>query len=96
MTVGIGGMMSLGGVRVMSVRIVRVLRAGGFRFMRNFLVGARDRFVAKRIAAEQRFETASRNARQPKHHTSRRNDAESERKFWLAVSHAFNPLLASS
>ena len=56
-------------LRMMGVRVVRGLHAGG------------SRCDAKLVAAEQLFEVAGRNAGQPKHHTSRRNDAESEREL---------------
>lgn len=45
MAFGIVRMRSLGGIRLMSVRIVRVLLAGGFRFMQIFMAGVRDRLL---------------------------------------------------
>ena len=72
------------------------LGIGGVLVMRMAFVGVCDRLVAVRITAEQRFQVAGRNARQPKHHTSRRNDAETERKLWLAVRHTVSSLLGWS
>lgn len=44
------------------------------------------------IVAAQVPNVAARNRQQPKPDTSRRSDAESERKLLLAVRHAFRPL----
>ena len=50
-------MMGFGVVRVTSVGIVRVLRAGNriLRVMRMFMVLVRRGFASMRVAAEQRF-----------------------------------------
>ena len=85
-------MMGLGGVCVMGILVVRVLCDNScvLRVMRMLVVGVLKSFAAMRFAAEQSFQVASRNARHPKHHTHRRNNAEGERKFWLAVRHVFS------
>lgn len=73
----------------------RVFRS--FRFLRVVAVVMSDClgsvcFRMMMIVAAQVLEAATRNRQQPKPDTSRRSDAESERKLLLAVRHAFSPL----
>lgn len=83
---------AFGSVRMVSVGIVRVRRGGDMLAMRMPFVGLRNSFVAVGLAAKEWFQATGRNRCQPKHHTSRRNDAKSEWKCWLAVRHVVNPL----
>src|SRR5213593_2251505 len=72
--------------------VVRVMRTS---LVRMFAATVHIGFVAVRTAAEQGFKIAGRNARQRKYHRARRDEAESERKLWLAVSHAVSPSSSS-
>ena len=74
---------------------LRVFRSLGFLRV----VARRDEQVSPKrllplvmIVAEQVLDAAIRRRQQPKRDTSRRSDAESERKLLLAVRHAFSPL----
>ena len=66
---------------MMIARTVCVIRVSVYLDVLMFVVFVSNRFAFMRIAAEQRIQVAGRNARQPKHHATRRNDAESDRKF---------------
>ena len=89
------------GVLGIAFRPGRMMGSCAFRVVGLGVVGmlavmVRGCGVAVRVTPDQRFEVAGGNARQPKHHTPRRNDASGERKLCLAARHLVNPLKAPS
>jgi hypothetical protein len=96
MVVGSRGVLADLGVVVMFcvVRVPLLMRGYGGVLVNGT---AMDRTVSSVIRAiADAANAANSEAHEPKHHTSRPNNAKSEGTFWLAVRHAFNPLPASS